>query len=213
MIKVLFFSLMIISTSGVANVWRSNFSTDQFTDEPSAYAVNGKLSMQCSGSEVLIAFDWGQVTATPNSLIDLRVRIDKNKMIVSKAKNFSNSYESGFLIGNNKAQIVSQFKTGNFALIEPTSLSRSYPTITVNLKGFTKTYNLVSDHCSGKLDGNIALKKIRKEKENEKREKLERQNKAIETVTEDCSKEGQAKSVKETGLTEQQVMIKCRFTK
>ncbi|WP_104399080.1 hypothetical protein [Vibrio penaeicida] len=172
--KTLFLLLALLSFGASAydpmQAWYKSEKTDEFSGEItySAYGVAGYYSeatkyskaryrsdfdhtfgVRCdvdkSGEQnFMIKFNGKSALATPNTRVNLAIKIDENAPIYFDAKLFSNSYRAGFVRMNeeNKKKVetlISQARAGYKIRVRANDRAKSdFTEFTASLRGFTK---------------------------------------------------------------------------
>ncbi|NLS13937.1 hypothetical protein HGP28_13665 [Vibrio sp. SM6] len=159
-------ALAILSTSvsfAADAAFRSNNWTDDMTDtkvfsEYTSVKSSGHNNYQQFGWEcrlrdgsdsaktIELMYDGDEAIATPNSITDVQLRVDKGKVYKLKGRNYSNSYRGG-LIHNVPSELFSELKSGSKLHVKIGNLGSVDVMETFSLSGSTASLNKMVKNC------------------------------------------------------------------
>ncbi|MEQ6344001.1 hypothetical protein [Vibrio cyclitrophicus] len=162
-LKMLPMVLVLISPL-VSAKWLNTDNTDEITGKRTVssfsyrYQQDESVGVRCdvsgSSTDVLLTFDVDKALGTPNTEIDMFVKVDDNQPIQFRGRLYSNSYRSGFVRLNSQTdskinKLLTQMIAGNKAFVKVQNDRRSeIVDYSVSLSGFTASSKKVISTCS-----------------------------------------------------------------
>lgn len=155
--KILTITLLsLISFSSLADFtsynWKDDMTDTQSIEKyksGSIYSSN-KFGFRCDISpnkkDFMLTFEGKDSIATPNSSVQIKVRIDKGKVYDLEGRLYSNSYKSG-LIRNYPDEFLNEIKTGEEMLVNIYSYNELELRESFSLKGSLKAVDETTGPC------------------------------------------------------------------
>lgn len=174
LLPVLLMSLVAFNASASfrTNNWQDEISDTKVYTKYTSVKSSGYDNYQYFGFEcrivdgkstgiVSLQFDGSEAVGTPNSEVQIAMRVDKGEVYDLVGRTYNNSYRSGY-IRTVPASLYSELKTGSKLHMKLYNGRRLEVSETFSLAGSTSAINFVSNKCGlvvGESDDLVAKKK------------------------------------------------------
>ena len=174
LLPVFVMSLVAFNTNAAfkTNNWQDEMSDTKIYTKYTSVKSSGYNNYQYFGFEcrivdgnstgrVQLQFDGSEAVGTPNSDVQISMRVDKGKVYELVGRTYSNSYRGGY-IRIVPASLYSELKAGSKLHMKLYNGRRLEVSETFSLAGSTSAINFVSNKCGlvvGESDELVAKKK------------------------------------------------------
>lgn len=179
--KIIITSLILTSFSSFAEFKQNDWS-DEMNDITvvERYSYNNsysgsKFGFRCDTKvdekDFMLTFKSHDTVATPNSVVDLKIRVDKGSVHSIKGRMYNNSYDSG-LSRDFTDELLSEIRNGDKLLLNIYSHNRLEAKLNFSLKGSAKALHETYGACNDEPQYSSEVMAKIKSLENERDRKI-----------------------------------------